>query len=344
MALKKETIDCLNAYTEKQAELNNISVETAKSGIKFAVTPQVQYTWVERLPTPTGFLSKIDIDTCEDQIIESLGFSEPGLVSSTTDTAGGTARTPSNLGGPDAVQYTCVKINHDTYVSFDELNKLARKEDKFQLRLRDLRLESKRLDIMRIGFNGTTHAKTSNKAANPLGQDVAIGWLQRVRTNSPEHNITEIVKDSGVVKIGKGQAHTSLDQLVVDALSIIPAQYHNGLEVFVSKDLMVDRQMKMVEKSTVTELGKEITQEAYYNINGLTATTPPFFPDGTLMITHPKNLALRIQEGSQRASNKVQDEYDRYVMFQQANEAFCIHNYEAIVLVENIELEDAVGA
>ncbi|GAA5104191.1 P2 family phage major capsid protein [Wohlfahrtiimonas larvae] len=341
MALKQETINCLNAYADRQAEINNVSTEVVEKGLKFAVTPQVQYEWAARLSTPTGFLSEVDIDTCEDQIIEQLGFAEPGLVSSTTDTKGGTARDPSNLGGPDAVQYTLVKINHDTYVTFDELNKLARKSDQFQVRLGQLRLESKRLDIMRIGFNGVKHSKTSDKKTYPLGQDVAIGWLQRVRDNAPEHNMTETVAGSGKVKVGKGQKHTSIDQLVVDAVSLIPEQYRSGLKIYVSNDLMVDRQMKLIEKSTVTEIGKEITQEAYYTINGLTATTPAFFPSGTLMITAPKNLAIRIQEGSQRSSNKVQDELDRYVMFSQANECFAVKNYEGIVLVENIVIEDA---
>lgn len=343
MALKKETINCLNAYADRQAEINDVSKDVVLAGMKFSVSPQVQYSWVEHLPTPTGFLSEIDIDTCEDQIIEHLGFAEPGLVSSTTDTSAGNERKPSNLGGPDAVQYTLVKINHDTFVTFDELNKLARKSDKFQVSLGNLRLESKRLDIMRIGFNGVKHSKTSDKKTYPLGQDVAVGWLQLVRTNAPEHNITETVTGSKTVKVGKGQKHTSIDQLVVDAVNLIPEQYRNGLKIYVSSDLMVDRQMKLVEKSTVTELATERTQEAYYTINGLTATTPAFFPSGTLMITAPKNLAIRIQEGSQRASNKVQDELDRYVMFQQANECFAVKNYEGIVLVENIKIEDAAG-
>ncbi|WP_261372457.1 phage major capsid protein, P2 family, partial [Yersinia aldovae] len=49
------------------------------------------------------------------------------------------------------------------------------------------------------GFNGTHRAKTSNRAQNPLLQDIAVGWLQKYRTNAPARVMDSFTAKDGTV-------------------------------------------------------------------------------------------------------------------------------------------------
>ncbi|WP_350669754.1 P2 family phage major capsid protein, partial [Pseudoalteromonas sp. 43-MNA-CIBAN-0464] len=47
------------------------------------------------------------------------------------------------------------------------------------------------LDIIKIGFHGTSAADTTNRTTNTMLQDVNIGWLQLIRRDAPERAISE---------------------------------------------------------------------------------------------------------------------------------------------------------
>ncbi|GAA5097452.1 P2 family phage major capsid protein [Wohlfahrtiimonas larvae] len=335
--LLKETLECLEGYTERQAALNGVDKSTIESGQKFTINPQTEYVWVNKVASE-GILSEVDIDVCTDMVVNDLGFGPSQLVSGRTNTET-KERETSGLGKPNGIVYTAVTTNHDTHFTFGELNSFARSKEQFQKRLQDRRLESKREDVERIAWNGVKVAENTDKKTYPLGEDVNIGWLQRMRDHAPEHVITEL--EGAAIKVGKGQLMENLDQVVVQALSLIPKQYQKGLKVYISSDLLVGRQMKLLEKTTNTETAQKITQDAYYIINGLIAQAPDFFPDGTIFVTRPKNLAIRVQKGSVRSSYEMNSKRDRYENYNQQNEFYALHNYEQAVLIENITLEDA---
>lgn len=47
-----------------------------------------------------------------------------------------------------------------------------------------------------IGFNGTSYAEKSDRAANPLLQDCGIGWLQQYRTNAAQRVMKDVTVTS----------------------------------------------------------------------------------------------------------------------------------------------------
>jgi hypothetical protein len=55
----------------------------------------------------------------------------------------------------------------------------------FQTRIRDAIIQRQALDRIMIGFNGVKREKTSDRVANPLLQDVNIGWLEKIRQENP---------------------------------------------------------------------------------------------------------------------------------------------------------------
>ncbi len=76
------------------------------------------------------------------------------------------------------------------------------------MRIRNAIVKRQALDRIMIGFNGVKRAKTSNRAENPLLQDVNKGWLQKIREDAPDHVMGSTTKDgattAGAVKVGKG--------------------------------------------------------------------------------------------------------------------------------------------
>jgi hypothetical protein len=56
--------------------------------------------------------------------------------------------------------------------------------------------------MIMIGFNGKSTAVTTDRATNPLLQDVNIGWLEKIRTVAPERYMKEVVDASGKVNVG----------------------------------------------------------------------------------------------------------------------------------------------
>ena len=77
-----------------------------------------------------------------------------------------------------------------------------------------------------IGFNGTHRAKTSDRTANKMLEDVNIGWLQKVRTDAPLHVVSDVKGEDGqvisaVIRVGKDGDFNNLDALVMSAVDEI---------------------------------------------------------------------------------------------------------------------------
>jgi hypothetical protein len=71
------------------------------------------------------------------------------------------------------------------------------------------------LDRIAIGFNGKTRAKTSDRTANPLLQDVNKGWLQAYRDQAAQR-VMDHGATAGKVKVGAAGDYANLDALVYD--------------------------------------------------------------------------------------------------------------------------------
>jgi hypothetical protein len=59
-----------------------------------------------------------------------------------------------------------------------------------------------------IGFNGVKREKTSDRVANPLLQDVNIGWLEKIRQEKPVQVLDKVIGEDGqvisqVIRVGK---------------------------------------------------------------------------------------------------------------------------------------------
>lgn len=213
--MRNETRNKLNGYVSQLATLN-LTTPSLHSSDGVLLNTQVQPSVVQRMVVcmqeSVSFLGKINILLVDEISGEKVQLEITHPIASRTDTAQA-ERSPED---PTALQdrrYDCHQTNFDTCLSYGKIDAWAG-QDTFQLMVRDAILQRRALDMIMIGWNGLYAAATSDRATNPLLQDVNTGWLQHVRNDAPQQVMDE--GESGVGKItvgGVGSHYQNLDAL-----------------------------------------------------------------------------------------------------------------------------------
>lgn len=333
-----------NAYLTRQAELNG--VETGDLNKKFSVEPSVTQTIMTRVQESSEFLSRINIVPVSELTAEKVGLGVNGSVASTTDTDGGDERETAEFASLDSEKYFCEQVNYDFHIRYNTLDLWARYQD-FQTRLRDAIIKRQALDRIMAGFNGTHRAKTSNRALNPLLQDIAPGWLQKYRTNAPTRVMSNIIGEDGAVvsekiRVGHGGDYVNLDALVMDATNNMIAEWHQEdpeLVVITGRQLMQDKYFPIVNKeqenSETLAADLIISQK---RIGNLPAIRVPFFPANAFLITRLDNLSIYWLEDSHRRHIDENAKRDRIENYESIKQDYVVEDYACGCLVENIEI------
>lgn len=174
--MRKETRFAFAALAVQIALLNGV----ASAHEKFSVDPSIQQKLEVAVQESDGFLKQINIIGVDEQSGEALLLGVNGPVASRTDTSGGTPRSPLGRSTLSKDSYVCKQTNFDSAFPYALLDAWAKFPD-FQVKLSNAIILRQALDRIMIGFNGTSAAATTKRAANPLLQDVNIGWLQKIR-------------------------------------------------------------------------------------------------------------------------------------------------------------------
>jgi len=365
--MRNETRILFNAYVSRIALLNGVSDATSK----FSVDPVVEQRLEQKMTESSEFLQAINVTGVVDQTAQTLGLGTTRTMAGRTDTSGGTKRNPGDpTGNSETNTYLCLKTDFDWSRRYALMDAWRHKPD-FELLLRDAIVKQQALDRIMIGFNGTSAAATTDRTANPLLQDVNIGWLEKIRTHAPaqvfdDGNLT--VKTNGTnnaalkaiyIKPGVelfdanaaynatgGSAHaaadySSLDALVLDAKRMLP-EWHRGntkLVVVVGHDLVDDKYFTIAQQTGATATEVEATDRILRSdkqIGGLPAVRVSFFPSDALLITTLDNLSIYYQEGTRRRYLKDEPELDRVANYESVNEAYVVEDYGLVALVENV--------
>jgi P2 family phage major capsid protein len=337
--MRNETRRAVTEYLSRLASLNGV----ADASQKFTVSPTVQQTLETKIQESSAFLKSINMIGVRELQGEKLGLGVSGPVASRTNTVT-TDRSTRDISTMDARGYTCVKTDFDTHITYAKLDAWAKFPD-FQARVRDAIVQRQALDRMLIGFHGTSAASATDLAANPLLQDVNIGWLQKIRTEADTH-----VMDSGndPTKVSYGTDPTAdyknLDALVYDALMLLDPWYREdpGLRAFVSRDLMHDKLFPLVNDPTdPTEKIAADLLVSQKRVGGLQAVQVPFFPEGTVLITRFDNLSIYWQESARRRMVQDNPKRDRIENYESSNDAYVVEEYGMTALIEKIQRKDA---
>lgn len=335
--MRKETRAAFNGYLKRQAALNSLPAEDVST--KFTVEPSVQQTLETAIQESSDFLKKINMIPVDEMEGEPLLLGVSSTVAGRTNTASN-KRDPIYVGVLDGDSYRCEQTNFDTALPYARLDQWAKFKD-FQMRLSGAIAERQALDRIMIGFNGTSVAATTDRATNPLLQDVNIGWLQKVRTKAPDRTITEGAAEPGKVTIGAAGDYKTLDGLVYDAIQLLDP-WHRGrpdLVAIIPRGLLHSRFLSAVEKSGDGNQ-EDVAADSIMNrtrIGGLPFVDAPFFPDAKVLITTLSNLSIYWQNEKRRRHIKDEPENDRVADYQSSNEAYVIEDMGLVALVENIE-------
>ncbi|RAR53884.1 P2 family phage major capsid protein [Paraburkholderia unamae] len=338
--MRNDTRVAFDAYTANIAQLNGVQDATRK----FSVDPTVQQTLEDKIQASSAFLQSVNMIGVDEQQGAKIGLGVGQPIASTTDTTA-KDRAPFDPSNLDETGYNCTQTNFDTAISYARLDAWAKFKD-FQTRIRDAIVKRQALDRICIGFNGTSRAASSDRAANPLLQDVNIGWLQKIRANAPDRVMTEVVEGSNAVKVGTGASasYKNIDALVFDALQLLDEWYREDPSVVVvlGSGLLHDKYFPFINGANVaTEAAAVDLVVSAKRVGGKQAVTAPYFPTNSLMITRLDNLSLYFQNGGRRRTIVDNAKRDRIENYESSNEAYVVEDYGCVAVVENIEIVPA---
>lgn len=353
--MRNQTRILFAAYVSQIALINSVPDATTK----FSVDPAVEQKLEEVIKNSSEFLQQINIEPVIAQSGQKVGVGVTRSLAGRTDTSSGTRRNPTDpTDTGDKGKYFCHQTNFDYAIPYAKLDAWRHKPN-FQTLIRDVIAKQQGRDRIMIGWHGTSAADQTDRATNPLLQDVNIGWLHQIRTYAPAQ-----VLDSGALDTAPAKAiyvaagvelvdgtasntatakadYANLDALVLDAKGNIP-EWHRGdteLVVIVGHDLVDEKYFNIVNATgnTATEVeAADRILRSEKQLGGLPAVRVPFFPANAILITKLSNLSIYWQEETRRRLIKDEPEFDRIANYESVNEAYVVEDYELCSLVENI--------
>ncbi|MDQ2216387.1 phage major capsid protein, P2 family [Vibrio parahaemolyticus] len=191
------------------------------------------------------------------------------------------------------------------------------------------------LDILRVGFNGTSAAAVTDPVANPLGQDVNKGWL----TIAKDKKASQVLASAQLDPTGAtADSYKNLDSLVQDLINTTIAPEHRqdpDLIVMVGSNLVAAEQHRLLEAAN-TPTEHKAAQQLAKTIAGKQAYTPPFFPADMVWVTNTKNLQVLTQEGTQWRKQKNDEDTLRFKQNHIRMEGYAIGNLNKFAAIEAV--------
>lgn len=332
--MHKETRQKYNGFTSRIAELNGVD----DASQKFSVTPEVEQKLHAKTQDSHPFLKLINYIPVDGQEGEKVMIGTQSTIAGRTDTSdGNTERKPRSIHGLSNDKYRCEQTNYDTYIGYKTLDAWRHKPN-FQTILRQVIAEQIGRDHLMIGFNGTSVSATTDRSANPLLQDVNIGWLQRLRTAKPT-----AVLDGAKIGNKDDADYKHADAAVFDAVNELIEPWHRDSELVAicGRKILSDKYFSLINGNDLPTERKALEGLMVNKmLGGLPTLAVPFFPDNAIFISPLKNLSIYTQNGTTRLAYFDNPKLDRIEEFRSVNEGFVIEDYDACCLIEGIKFWD----
>lgn len=344
------------------AQLNGASRGVAH---QFSVDPTAEQRLEDLQREQVGFLQRINVMGVRDLKGDVIGLTTNNLVASRTSRPN-FPRKPKYVGSLQDRKYELEDTQFDTWLPWEVIDAWSRFPDFAQRYSRHV-ATSVALSRIMVGWNGTSAAADTDPAAHPLGQDVNIGWLQKLRLEKAAHVMGRATVTAGGVTTATGAAapiyigansdtadgdYKNIDALAYDMIAAMPSWARSSTDhvVVVSQDLVDEKYFPMVNRPLADTIdgGKSTSDQAVSDIvmsakqiGGRPAAIVPFFPEGTMLVTPLNNLSLYYQEGSRRRYIKDEPEnMASLVDYNSVNEGYVFEDTDFAVMAENITFGD----
>lgn len=347
--MKPKTRQEFNAYLNAYAQaIGNQSAALRNEVAHYPPLPQ-QKTYL-RVAERAEFLKQVNHVPVDAQIGQRVGIGVSKPLASRTNTDIDERKT-QDMADMTGDEYRCMQTNTDTHISYRTLDSWAHM-DGFMQKYNDSLSLQKARDRLMIGFNGETAAPVTDKAANPLLQDVNIGWIANVRNREPWRMMgydSDGTATTDTYRLGEGGTYKTLDMLVFDMITNLLDAWHQGaddLVVLVGREIWTNHGLSLLSNSTLpTERNALSTWFAAQTVAGLPCVMPPFFPTRGVVVTSYSNLSIYYQMGTLRRAVIDNPKRDRVEEYHSENEAYVVEDFGKFAGVRNgaIVLADGAG-
>lgn len=335
---------------------------------QFTLDPTAEQRLEDLQRESVAFLDRINVFGVRDLIGQVIGLTTSDFIARRTSEAN-LPRTPRYIGSLEDREYRLYETEFDTKIPWAVIDAWSKFPDFAQRYARHVAI-SIALSRISVGWNGTSAAAHTNPTTSPLGQDVNIGWLQKLRLERADHVMGRLTVTADGVTTATGAAapiyigpesetsdgdYKNIDALAYDLIAGMPDWARNSTEmtVIVSQDLVDEKYFPMINRplsekidggrSTSDELTYDIVMSAK-QIGGRPAVVVPKFPAKTMAITPLKNLSMYYQEGSRRRYIRDEPEIKASLVdYNSVNEGYVIEDTDFMVLAENIEFGERPG-
>lgn len=343
--MRTETRELFNAYLDHQAELNGADADTVRREKAFSIEPSVQQKIADKQQESSAFLAQTNVVLVTEMKGQKLGLGDQGPIASRTNTTT-TDRSPRETHEVEDLNgYECRKTDSDTAIRYATLDTWAKFSD-FEARITAQRLRRQALDRLMIGFNGTSAAANTNRNANPLLQDVNIGWLEKYRQYRGGLYVMDNGRYGSTIRIGKGADcdYKNVHALIVDAANqLLPSwtQDEQGALAILGRGIEHEIFFPLINNDLPpTETNAADLILSARRVGGKQAAKVPYFPANAIFVNVPNNLSIYEQEGSRRRTVVDNAKRDRVETYESSNDDFVVEDYERGFLIENIEFVD----
>ncbi|WP_447885174.1 phage major capsid protein, P2 family [Serratia fonticola] len=303
--LRKYSAGLAEAYGQENTERYFSLTDPKETALRSALLESVDFL---------SMITCADVDQLTGQVVN---VGNPGIFTGRKEGGRFIRQT-----GVDGLEYKLSETDSGAALTWAMLSVWANAgdENEFFQRMQEFTNQSFALDMLRIGFNGTSVAKSTDPKANPNGEDVNIGWQQFVKNYDENQIITD------AVVLGEGGDYISLDAMASDLVnSKIPAQFRNDprLIVLVGADLVAAEQHRLYQAADrPTE--KIAAQMLGTSLAGRPAIVPPYMPGKRMVVTPLSNLHIYTQRGTRQRKAEFVEDRKQYENKYLRNEGYAV--------------------
>jgi P2 family phage major capsid protein len=314
-----------------------LSAANAPQGTQtFNLTPPMETKLRQAIMQSDAFLGMVSLLPVQQIKGQVVDVGDDGLSTGRSDTGRFSVEV-----GQSGNTYELTKTDSGAHIMWETMTQWANSGSKNEWLTMMKNAISRRfaLDMLRIGFNGTSIAAKTDPVANPLGQDVNKGWLKIVK----EKAAAQVLASADLDPTGATQdSYKNLDSLVQDLINTTIAPEHRqdpDLVVLVGSDLVAAEQHRLLEAAdSPTE--HKAAQSLAKTIAGKKAYTPPFFPANQIWVTNTKNLQILTQEGTQWRKQKNDEDELRFKQNHIRMEGYAVGNLKKFAAIEAVTVVD----
>lgn len=328
---------------------------------QFTLAPNAEQRLEDLQREQVGFLSRINVIGVRDLIGQVIGLGTNNMIASRKSRAG-LPRDPKYVGRLQDRGFQLYSTLFDTWLPWELIDTWSKFPDFAQRYAKHVAI-STALSRITVGWHGTSAAADTDADAHPNGEDVNIGWLQKLRLEKASHVMGRNMVTAGGVTTATGTAkpiyigpnsdtadgdYKNIDALAYDLIAGMPSWARASTDhvVVVSQDLVDEKYFPMInrpvsdvidgDKATSDQKVSDIVMSAK-QIGGRPAAIVPFFPEGTMLITPLNNLSIYYQEGSRRRYIKDEPEnMAALVDYNSVNEGYVFEDTDFAVMAETI--------